>query len=199
MKFINANILQAFDDTAVGTRVVQPYLFMRHLSAAVAVFDFDAQTTPGQGFVSLPKEAFSSVSAGVGEKKYAIDELSGEPDPGAYIMRPWRGSMNVSLKRDYAAEVEGLAAIIYTTDAYLADPDVARDSDEVSRVEATGASHIIVAVLAFAGPKAPLSPGRLVSNLAGGNKNALAWNADTIREKAKESAAYAAEWSVVAD
>ena len=190
MKFINANILQAFDDTAVGTRVVQPYLFMRHLSAAVAVFDFDAQTTPGQGFVSLPKEAFSSVSAGVGKQR---------DDPSAYVLRSWRGSVGAYLKREHAAPVESLAAIIYTTDAYLADPDVARDSDEVSRVEATGASHIIVAVLAFAGPKAPLSPGRLVSNLAGGNKNALAWNADTIREKAKESAAYAAEWSVVAD
>jgi len=176
IKFAFANILQAFNKKAVGTRVVDADNFLTHL-----------------------KEAFSSVSAGVGEKKYAIDELSGEPDPDAYIMRPWRGSMNVYLKRDYAAEVEGLAAIVYTVDAYLSDPDVARDSDEVSRVEDTGASHVIVAVLAFAGPKAPLSPGRLVSNLAGGNRSALVWTADEIRAQAVAANDYAKEWSVVAD
>jgi hypothetical protein len=188
--FTNANILQAFNITAVGTRVVQPDLFMSHLSDAVEVFDFDSQTTPGQGFISLPDEAFSSVSAGVGKQRN---------DTNAYVLRSWRGSVGPYLKRDYAAEVEGLAAIVYTTKAYLTDPDVARDSDEVSRVEATGASHVIVAVLAFAGPKAPLSPSRLVSNLAGGNRSALVWDADEIRKQAKESAAYAAEWSVVAD
>jgi len=58
---------------------------------------------------------------------------------------------------------------------------------------------VLVAVLAFAGPKAPLTPHRLVKNLAGGNKEALLWSADEIRAKCAEAAGYWDEWCVVAD
>jgi hypothetical protein len=56
-----------------------------------------------------------------------------------------------------------------------------------------------VAVLAFAGPKAPLTPYRLVHNLAGGNNEVEAWTKEDILTKAKESLAYWNEWVVVAD
>jgi len=57
-----------------------------------------------------------------------------------------------------------------------------------------------VAVLANAGPRPPAySPHRLVANLAGGNKDALAWDADTIRAHAVAAAIYHETWSVVAD
>jgi hypothetical protein len=56
-----------------------------------------------------------------------------------------------------------------------------------------------VAVLAFAGPKAPLPPIRLVHNLAGGNKEAATWTADEIRAEAVEIRAYDETWAVVAD
>lgn len=190
MKIASANILQAFDDKAVGTKVTDREGFLSILETAIRGFDFDAQTTPGQGFLMLPDAAKATVSAGVGRH---VD------DPSAYVLRSWRGSVNAYLKRDRAAEVEGVAAVVYTVDAYLSDPDVAGDAAEVARIESEAADFVIVAVLAFAGPKAPLSPGRLVSNLAGGNKDALAWDADTIREHARASAAYAAEWGVVAD
>ena len=58
---------------------------------------------------------------------------------------------------------------------------------------------MLVAVLAFAGPKAPLSPYRLVHNLAGGNNEAAQWTADEIRAKALESKVYYDEWCTVAD
>lgn len=130
------------------------------------------------------------MSAGVGRKM---------ADEASYVLRSWRGSVGAYLRREYAAPVESLAVVVYTTDAYLSDPDVAGDTREVERVKASGCTHVIVAVLAAAGPKAPLSPGRLVSNLAGGNKDALAWDADTIRAKARQSVAYHDEWDVVAD
>ncbi len=190
MIFTHANILQAFNASAVGTRVLNPAAFNAILASACESFDFAGQTTPGQGFVMLPEAAREAVSAGVG---LHVD------NPEAYVLRSWRGSVNAYLKREHAAPVEGVAAVVYTVGAYLSDPDVAGDSGEVARVRESGATHVIVAVLAFAGPKAPLSPGRLVSNLAGGNKDALAWSADTIREKARESAEYSNTWGVVAD
>ena len=192
--FASANILQAFSDKAVGTRVVRQDSFKEILREAVDRFDFDAQTTPGQGFVQLPASAHYTVRAGVGKQR---------DDPSAYVLRSWRGSVGAYLKREHAAPVESLAVIVYTVDAYLADPDVGEaEAARIKQNEIAGylpITHIIVAVLASAGPRPPLSPGRLVSNLAGGNRDALAWDADTIREKAAESAAYAEEWSVVAD
>ena len=188
--FANANILQAFDGTAIGSRVVRQDSFKEILREAVSKFDFDAQDTPGQGFVPLPASANYTVSAGVGKKR---------DDPSAYVLRSWRGSVDKFLKREHAAPVESLAVIVYTRAAYVCDPDVQADKDELYRINDLEATHIIVAVLASAGPRPPLSPGRLVSNLAGGNKDALAWDADTIREKAAQSSSYAGEWSVVAD
>ena len=130
------------------------------------------------------------MSAGVG--------LRAEGGPEDYVLREWRGEVKAFLKRKFAAPVESLSVVVYTVAAYLADPQV--DQSEREDIRNGGATHVIVAVLANAGPKPPAySPGRLVANLAGGNKDALAWDADTIREKASEAQAYADEWSVVAD
>ena len=190
-----ANILTAFQYETVGTKVLLLNSFLRHLERAVLAFDFNAETNPavtttGQGFITLPPEAYKTVSAGVGRKR---------ADAASYVLRSWRGQVGAYLRREYAAPVESLAVVVYTKAAYLADPDVAGDTEEVKRIEQSGATHVIVAVLAAAGPIAPLSPGRLVSNLAGGNKDALAWNAEKIRSVARESVAYYNEWDVVAD
>ncbi len=53
--------------------------------------------------------------------------------------------------------------------------------------------------LASTGPRAPYTPYRLISNLAGGNNEALEWTAEEIRKKAVESKKYHDEWCVVAD
>lgn len=190
----HANILTAFNPTTVGSKVVHAADFLAYLTAAVERFDFTASnpavTTPGQGCIPLPPAVNGFVSAGVGRH---VD------NPDAYVLRSWRGSVGAYLRREHAAPVESVAVVVYTTAAYLSDPDVAGDATEVARIRDTGATHVVVAVLASAGPCAPLSPGRLVSNLAGGNKDALAWDADTIRAKARESAEYSNTWGVVAD
>lgn len=191
MKIGFANILQAFNDKCVGSKVTNRECFLSNVRLAVETFDFNAQTTPGQGYLLLNSSAVNDVSAGVGRH---VD------NPKAYVLRSWRGKVGAYLKREHAAKVDSVAVVVYTRAAYMCDPDVAADWDEAYRVNHEELSHVIVAVLAGAGPKAPAyTPGRLVSNLAGGNKDALAWDADTIREKAKESADYASEWAVVAD
>ena len=185
--------LTAFDTPAVGSVVTHPRLFLKALTTAVAAFDFNAETnehvdTTGQGGVFLP-EGIPHVSAGVGPRS---------KDVSRYVLRDWRGEVKPYLKREHAAPVESLLVIVYTVAAYLADPQV--DGSERAEIEAGGATHVIVAVLANAGPKAPAySPGRLVANLAGGNNDAAAWDADTIRAHAVAAQDYAAEWSVVAD
>jgi hypothetical protein len=154
--------------------------------------------------VFLP-EGIPHVSAGVGPKS---------ADVSRYVLRDWRGEVKPFLKREHASEVESLLVIVYTVDAYLADPQV--DASERSQIEAGKATtfnprvakpsgfvpytHVIVAVLANAGPKPPAySPSRLVANLAGGNNDAAKWDADTIRAHAVAAQDYAANWSVVAD
>lgn len=190
MKIINADIVTAFDANAIGTKVTDPAGFRAHLADAVGSTDFAGQRVPGQAFLMLPAAAQASVSAGVGRAS---------TDPNAYVTRLFRGKVGAFLKREHAAPVEGLAAVVYTTDAYLSDPDVSGNAGESARVRESGATHVLVAVLAFAGPKAPLPVGTLVHNLAGGNHEAALWSADEIRAKAKESEDYWSEWSVVAD
>jgi hypothetical protein len=185
--------LTAFDPKAIGSAVTHPNQFLKALSAAVDTFDFNAETnehvtTTGQGAIFLP-EGIPHVSSGVGPKS---------ADVSRYVLREWRGEVKPFLKREYASPVESLLVIVYTVDAYLADPQV--DQSEREEIRNGQATHVIVAVLANAGPKPPAySPSRLVANLAGGNNDALAWDADTIRQKAVEAQAYADEWSVVAD
>lgn len=91
--------------------------------------------------------------------------------------------------------------VVYTREAYLADPDLQQpeEAEERARIEASDATHVIVAVLAFAGPKSPLPPNTFLHNLAGGNHEALSWTADEIRSTAQQVKAYWNEWCVVAD
>ena len=179
----NSNIVTAFDDQTVGTKVLSPDSFVRCLKAAIAEFDWSKCKQSGQGKIALPDEALAYVSAGVGERTN---------DPEDYVARMHRGRVGLYLKRERAASATDLAAIVYTRDAYLADPEV-KDSPS------DDASHILVAVLASAGPEALLSPLRFTSNLAGGNNEALGWNAEIIQAKAWDVIKYDKEWCVVAD
>lgn len=189
MKIALSSIVTAFTPQTVGTKVTNPTGFWEVVRAAVAAHDFALDKIPGQGFILVP-EASQFVSGGVGRN---VD------DPTAYVLRSYRGKVHAYLKRDFAAPVEGCAVVVYSTAAYLADPDIEETPGEADRIKAEDPTHILVAVLAFSGPKTVLSPYRFVKNLAGGNNEALAWNADEIRAKAREIASQTDEWSTVAD
>ncbi len=189
IRILAADILSAFKASTIGTKVTDSEGFLAAATPVIQAFDFAAQRQPGQGYIPC-NEVAPFVSAGVGKRT---------KDAGDYILREHRGNVEPFLRRELAAPVEGVALIVYTRDAYLADPDVMKDQTETDRVIGSEATHIIVAVLGFAGPKAPLSPYRLAHNLAGGNKEALQWSADEIRAKAAESKAYWDVWATVAD
>lgn len=190
INFTTANIVTAFGPSTIGTKVSRKEEFLATLAAAIETYDSSGDKVPGQHFVKMPAEACSYVSAGVGRRTKNADD---------YVVRVHRGSAAAFLRRERAAEVESLVVVVYTAAAYLADPDVQKDAGEMERITASRATHVIVAVLASAGPRAPLTPHRLVKNLAGGNKEALLWSADEIRTKAAEAAAYDDQWVVVAD
>ena len=157
---------------------------MKAARAAVEAHNFAEDRVSGQGFLVCP-EAIPFVSAG--------DGLRTE-DPWDYIPALHRGEVSLFLKRERAGEVQFCALVVFTSEAYLADPEVT--PEEAARVE--GATHVLVAVIASSGPEAPLTPQRFVANLAGGNREALAWDADEIREKARAINEYWTKYCVVA-
>lgn len=189
IKLINSDIVTAFALKTVGTKVIDAKKFNEVAIDAISRFDFAVQRVPGQGFIQCP-DAMPFISAGVGRRtKSSLD----------YHALTYRGEVTLFLKRELAATVEGCALVVYTREAYLADPDVLKDEDKAKRIKESDCTHVLVAILGFAGPKAPLNPDRLMHNLAGGNNEALAWTADEIRAKAKETLDYWREWCVVAD
>jgi len=197
MKFFAAYTARGAYEGGVGSRIADVAGFESALGEAVEAFDFTTNNpgvrTDGQGFIRLDGAA-PYCSAGVGKPVDSDD---------AYVIRKWRGKRKAFLRREHAVVAETLAVVVYTGPAFLValdGPDTPADvaASERTAFEASGASHAVVAVLAGAGPEA-LSAGRLVSNLAGGNADALAWTGDEIRAKARESDAYSQEWDVVAD
>jgi hypothetical protein len=187
-RFGVSSVCAAFAASSVGTRVLSPGDFYGFLGEAVSAHDFARDRVPGQGFIPLPPEAYATVSGGVGRRR---------PDSVDYVLATHRGRTGAYLHRRHAAPVEGLAVVVYTLAAYAADPEV--EASEIDAFRAQGVTHAVVAVLASAGPRPPLSPERLLSNLAGGNREALVWSADEIRAKATEVLAYDADWCVVSD
>jgi hypothetical protein len=183
-----SEIVTAFDDKTIGTKVMSPRTFLLELEKAIQAHDPAKDRQPGQHFIVMPS-ALHMVSAGVGPASM---------NPDHYVLRFHREKVSAYLKREFAAPVESLAVVVYTMEAYRKDPDCT--PAEIARVEAQDATHVLVAVLAGAGPKAtPHTPFRLVHNLAGGNLEAQQWTAEEIRAKCKDSLDYHNAWSTVAD
>ena len=181
-----SDILTAFDNCTIGSKVTDSNGFLKTTIEAIQAYDFEAQRIPGQGFLVVP-EALPFVSAG--------DGLRTE-DPTDYVPALHRGEVSLFLKRERAGEPKFCGLVVYTRDAYLKDPDM--DDKETARILAAPCTHVLVAVIVSSGPEAPLTPGRLVANLAGGNREALVWTADEIREKARASHEFWTKYAVVA-
>lgn len=191
MRIIPSNICTALEPDTIGSKVADAVGFMQALAAAVSLHDFNADRVPGQAVIAVPA-GVSYVSCGVGQPVH---------EPDAYVLKLYRGKVSAFLKREHAAPVESLACVVYTKAAYLRDPDVSKE--ELARIEVENVgwpvTHVLVAVLASAGPQSQLSPQRFVHNLAGGNREAQLWSADEIRAKARDVVEYAEHWEVVAD
>jgi hypothetical protein len=185
MKIGISSVCKAFEASTVGTKA-DPFVW-DILAKAVGEHDPSKDRAPGQHFVLLPETALSHVSAGVGRRT---------ENPCDYVVRVWRGRCEAFLRREKAEKATGVACVVYTREAYGADPDVTAEE----QAQLGDATHVLVAVLAFAGPGgSPPAPWTFVRNLAGANREEMLMTDDEIRSKAKAVAEYHAEWCVVAD
>lgn len=182
-----ADIVTALRANTIGSKVTNEGKFWAAVTSAIKKFDWSTCRTPGQAFIMTP-EAVPYVSAGVGKRT---------TNPDDYVLREHRGRVDAYLKRSHAASVDDCAIVVYTIDAFGKDPEVDQHTYEV--YQDLKMTHILVAVLAFSGPQSPLGVYRFVSNLGGGNNEALTYTADDIRSKAKTIIEYDSEWCVVAD
>ncbi len=191
VEIIGMSPLTALSDKAVGSRVVDKMRFLDILAKAICRHDGSQDRVSGQHTIVLPPEVLPFVSSGVGRRT---------DNPDDYVLRVYRGQVGPYLKRDFALPVENCVVTVYTREAYLIDPEVAGDGIEKRYIaEHPEATHILVSVRASAGPETPLTPHRLVSNLGGGNNEALEWSADEIRGIARQSKDYWNQWALVAD
>lgn len=202
-----SNICTAFKPEAIGSRVINSNGFVDALVAAIQHHDTSKDRATGQHFIVL-HEAREFVSAGDGLKS---------DNPGDYIVRTHREGPKMFLKRECAGKTNFLAVVVYTREAYIADPDMTPEELETLDPWAT---HFIVAVIASSGPSAPVTPGRFVHNLAGGNNEykrpifnddgsslypyqdyikVLELHIDWLEKKAREIKEYWNKYSVVAD
>ena len=190
--------LTAFDQVTVGTKVLAQAGFLEHLTTAIENEhggDFDSR------FLELPRDAFPLVRAGVAS-------LEGLTQDDLHI-RKYRDEWGIFANSKKAAIVEGLSCLVYHLDGYTADPEA--DEEHVSTLRDKGTTHVLVAILAAAGPETPLSSHRLVRNIAGGNK---AWTPEAllpgddvgilnlltkISREAIKTVGYEKNWIVVAD
>lgn len=168
-----ADIVTAFDERTVGSKVIDHSLFMKNLISAIENFDWQTCNFPGQAYIELPIN--SGVSSGNAKRS---------DNPEDYVVRKYRDRIRMFLKRPAYNPVTHLAVVVYTLDAYLNDPDVSKE--EFDRISGENPSHVLVAVLASSGKPAKMSVYTFVRNLAGANNEAMIWTADEIREKAKE-------------
>jgi hypothetical protein len=165
-KIVVSDICTAFAKQTIGSKVLFEETFMGYLEQVVLSHDGSNDRVPGQHFIVLPEKMHELVSAGDGLKS---------DNPDDYVVRHHREGPKMFLKRHLAGEVKFLAAVVYTWDAYLEDPDVtAKEIDRIlTQHHDPKPTHVLVAVIASSGPSAPVTPFRFVHNLAGGNNEYL--------------------------
>jgi hypothetical protein len=193
IKIINSKIVTAFDTTTIGTKVTNESKFLKLLEKEIKNFDFTGTKVPGQGHIKMPDDAIKMVSSGLARTaKKSINN---------YIVREYRGQMNLYLQRQFAEPATAVSAIVYTRSAYLSDPDIKQDPEEKKRIQASNCTHVLVAVLTSCGEAPPLTYTRFVKNLAGGNREFFPDNTSVaeLSKKAKEVAAFWDKFCPVAD
>jgi hypothetical protein len=172
-------------ERCVGTKIHNLGQLMDYIEGQTAGHGGAGDREPGQHFLQLPKECIPLVSCGVGKRTL---------DPQDYVPALDRGYVNTYLKRSKALPVTGVAAIVFTREAWYADPECA------GMEMPPDVTHVLVDVLAFSdGPPPPLTPHRFVENMAGGNKAQMNATKEELHAEAEQVASYDRTWCVVAD
>ena len=156
-----------FREGAVGTLITQVNPYLDLLSDQIVSFSFPKDgDSAGQGFIPIPGGE-GLVLPGIGLRTL-LSETTG-------VIREHRGEKQLCLDRTKAdiGHADSVAAIVYTLDAYLKDPEVSKE-DKKSAEEGPY-THVLITTLGFKGPKGepPVSPHRFARNIAGGNRKYL--------------------------
>ena len=170
---------------AIGTFVQKPMALHKAIERAIEGHDFE-----NGPFVIVP-DAADFVLCGV---------APATANPEDYVLREHRGEVapyrNRNSLTEEEAQPDSVAAIIYTRQMYLDDPQT---SDEAKQAFIEGEyTHCWVTTLAMKGPKAPVGAWRFVVNLAGGSAITGAKSKEELVEEAKEIEDYWSKWSTVA-
>jgi hypothetical protein len=194
IQIVNSNIVTAFDEKTVGSKVTDMQTFHFMLKKAIEQHDFTLDKTPGQAVLDLTNivpmtVVRGCVSGGLGHKS---------DEPADYVVRTYRGMPHMFLRRTAAEPVEFLRVVVYTRDAYLNDPDVLAEPAEAKRIQDTDCTHVLVAVLAGA-VESFVSPFRFVANLAGGNRDYEKMTKDELVVLAGRIKEFGETWATVAD
>lgn len=185
MKIVVSDICSALESNTIGSKVTDHANFLETLREAINNHDTSGDRAPGQHFIVLPPQATDWVSCGIGKATKSAQD---------YHLLEYRGNVTKFLKREHAAQTDSVACVVYTNEAYLADPDITDDRRKM--VEEANADYWLVAVLATCEEAgAPqLGPFRFVHNLAGGNN---AFDLPTVVERRwQEQASEADEQTV---
>ena len=170
-----------FKPGGVGTLVTNPTDYLDALHKEVAGFTFPAEgDNAGQGFVPMPDSVKGFVVPGAA-KRNLLSEKTG-------IIRNHRGEDILCVDRSKVdvGEADSVAAIVYTMQAFLNDPENGLSSEEKTQLLNGEFTHVLVTTLAFKGPKSPLTPHRFMHNVAGGNAAYASTNPHIV-ERAKEA------------
>jgi hypothetical protein len=189
-----SSIVSAFSKDCIGTKVKPKYQeqFLLALADAIEKHNFSKDIIPGQSILDL-KNCNDSIFPGVGKSSLDVKD---------YVLRSYRGKVSAYLKRSKAIHtpIINVRAVVYTTSAYIDDPDINETPGEAERIIKENPTHVLVAVLSdLQGKKSVFSPYRLAKNMAGGNHEFLKMDADQLRQKAIEVCEDVDSWSVVAD
>jgi len=188
-----SHIWSAYSSDCIGSKCGYGLTFEARVERAIENHDPSRDRAPGQHFIVLTPEDInqSRITAGVGRKTANVED---------YVLRTYRGEVKTFLKREHALPVSFCAVIVYTKQAYLADPESTEELK--AEIEKSGGTHFLIALLANAEgvpSPAPRSPSNLVKCLAGRNNEAEVWTLDEVREMAKASVEYDETFAVVAD
>jgi len=196
-KIMISDICEAFESEAVGSKV-RPAMeenFMKALDEAISDYDFSGGKVPGQVVIELPLKVNDWVSPGSWKR--------GSIDPNDFVLRKYRGEVGMYLRRKHDMTSARVRCVVYTRDAYEADPDFTED--EALRIEEFfgnpfDGGHVLVAVLGDCdNVPSTVSYSRFVKNLGGGNNEYAVMTKDEIVSLAKKVVDYRSLYMGVAD
>lgn len=173
-----AEICTAFQTLCIGTKVLEPYhrWFTQILHDSIAAHVFPEN---GQAKILLPDITRPMVSAGIASRE--------ELREGDFVARKFRNRVGLYARRKFAMQSEKVFAIVYTRDAYIADPDYV----EGSLFGLPDYTHVLVALLGHAGPEdVPYGSRVLLHNMAGGNNEFLPSTGPNWVESMRNTLAY---------